>query len=115
MINSLSNTSNIYQFIKNNYNLPISIVSKIKEGKILSNYQFNLPLDIKNIKKLLPISNLSEAGIYMFNHKKGKFALGSAMKFERRLIDHINSFKGHRTMQKLHKFAKVNGGLSSFT
>ena len=33
------------------------------------------------------------------------------MNFTRRLIDHLNSFRDHRTMQRLHKYTKENGGL----
>jgi len=37
------------------------------------------------------------------------------MNFKKRLKDHLNSFNGHRTMQKIHLFIKLNGGLQSLT
>ena len=115
MIDSLSYKSYLYHFIKYNYNLPILVSSKEIEGIIISNFKFTLPLNIKKISTIFPTLNLSNAGIYIFKHSTGKFALGSAMNFERRIIDHVNSFRGHRTMQKLHKFTIENGGLNSIT
>lgn len=72
-----------------------------------------MPFKVKN-----DYNFIHEAGVYMFcvrQHTSGKFALGSAIHFERRLLDHLNSFRGHRIMQQLHQFAQINGGLQSFT
>ena len=128
MIDSLSSSDNtiLYNFIKNNYKLPISVLSEDKNGKINANFSFKLPLNLKKIAQSLPqgldsdtnilsLSQLSESGVYIFLHDNGKSAIGSAMNFRRRLIDHMNSFRGHRTMQNLHKFTKDNGGLNSIT
>ncbi len=47
MIDSLSSINNaiLYNFIKNNYNLPVSVLSKDKDGKINTKFSFKLPLD----------------------------------------------------------------------
>jgi hypothetical protein len=58
---------------------------------------------------------LNNSGIYIFYHNSGKFAIGSALSFKRRLTDHLNQFKGHRTMQKLQKFVDANGGLKNLS
>lgn len=120
MIDSLSSSDDtiLYNFIKNNYELPISVLSNDKNGKINAKFSFKLPLNLKKIAQYNDInilSKLSESGVYIFLHNNGKYLIGSAMNFKRRLVDHINSFRGHRTMQNLHKFTKDNGGLNSIT
>lgn len=120
MIDSLSETSLLYYFILNHFTLPISVVSKSENGELSTQFKFNLPLggrshSIKDKFSSLPESKLSESGVYLFRHLSGKFALGSAMNFKNRLKDHLNSFNGHRTMQKIHLFTKLNGGLQSLT
>lgn len=122
MIDSLTLTGsienkNLYNFIKTNYNLPISVLIKNNDdpkelGQINTIFNYSLPLDLKKIKST---SQLSESGVYIFKHSSGKFAIGSAMNFQRRLLDHLNSFYGHRVMQKLHLFTAKNGGLNEIT
>lgn len=113
-INALNNNGILYKFINNYYNLPISVLSPDINGKLDPNLKVFLPLKYKNIDKEMA-HNLSESGIYMFYHKNGKIAIGSTMNFRRRLMDHINSFRGHRTMHNLHIYTKENGGLSNIT
>jgi hypothetical protein len=48
MINSLARDTVLYDFIKKNYNLPISVVSKDIEGQISTDLKFKLPLELKN-------------------------------------------------------------------
>ena len=120
MIDSLSSSDDttLYNFIKNNYKLPISVLSNDKNGKINAKFSFKLPLNLKKIAQYNDtniLSQLSESGVYIFLHNNGKYAIGSAMNFKRRLVDHINSFRGHRIKQNLHKFTKDNGGLNSIT
>jgi hypothetical protein len=104
----------VYKFIKNYYNLPISVLSKDINGKLDPNLEFFLPLNYKNIHKEMSYT-LSESGIYIFYHKNGKIAIGSTMNFRRRLVDHMNSFREHRIMHNLHIYTKENGGLSNIT
>lgn len=111
MIDTLIEDSELYTFIKTNYKLPISVECKDIDGEINANLTYSLPL--KKIKSDFINNQLNESGIYMFKHITGKFAIGSAMNFRRRLVDHINSFRGHRQMQKLHKFTNENGGLNN--
>ena len=51
MIDSLSPIDNtiLYYFIKNNYKLPISVLSKDKNGKINAKFSFKLPLKFKKV------------------------------------------------------------------
>lgn len=111
MIDTLIEDSELYTFIKTNYKLPISVECKDIDGEINANLNYSLPL--KKIKSDFINNQLNESGIYMFKHINGKFAIGSAMNFRRRLVDHMNSFRGHRQMQKLHKFTNENGGLNN--
>lgn len=99
-------TKYLYNFIKTNYKLPISVLIKNNDdpkekGKINTIFNYSLPFDLKKIKST---SQLGDSGVYIFKHSSGKFAIGSAMNFQRRLLDHLNSFYGHRVMQRLHLF-----------
>jgi len=100
----------LYNFIAKNYKLPLAVLSQNINSNIIPKFTVNMPFKVKN-----DYNFINEAGVYMFTHTSGKFALGSAINFERRLLDHLNSFRGHRIMQQLHQFAQINGGLQSFT
>nr|YP_010555477.1 GIY-YIG endonuclease [Ramaria rubella]UYR22225.1 GIY-YIG endonuclease [Ramaria rubella] len=129
MINALSSAlwkdteerigqTKVSQFIRENYQLPLLVVSKIKKGNIYSEFECNLPLKVKDypfFTDSTTANNFNESGIYIFRHESGKIAIGSAMNFKRRLTDHLNSFNEHRTMHKLHRFAILNGGINSFS
>ena len=109
-------TNKIFQFIQENYKLPVLVVSRENNGTVNSKFECTFPLKFKNNPFFIDSpSKFNESGIYIFRHRSGKFALGSAMNFKRRLIDHINSFNEHRAMLRLHEFAKLNGGINSFT
>ncbi len=116
MLDSLPKKSKLYEFIQANYKLPISVVIhneiNLEPGR---SHKYSLPLDLTRMESQLYLSQLSESGIYIFYHSSGKFAIGSAMNFQRRLRDHMSSINGHRIMQKLHSFTKKNGGLNELT
>jgi hypothetical protein len=114
MLDSLPKKSKLYEFIRDNYKLPLSVVSHNKIT-LEPHFKYSLPLDLKKIESELTISQLSESGIYIFKHSSGKLAIGSALNFQRRLRDHISSINGHRIMQKLHSFTRKNGGLNELT
>jgi hypothetical protein len=114
MLNSLSKESKIYEFIQANYKLPISVVTH-NEINLEPQFKYSLPLNLKKIESKLSNFQLSESGLYIFKHSSGKFAIGSAINFQRRLRDHMSSINGHRIMQKLHSFTKNNGGLNELT
>jgi hypothetical protein len=114
MLDSLPAKSKLYEFILANYKLAISVVGH-NEINLEPHFKYSLPLDLTKMEFPLSISQFSESGIYIFNHSSGKFAIGSAMNFQRRLRDHLSSINGHRIMQKLHSFTKKNGGLNELT
>jgi hypothetical protein len=121
----ISNDQVLLNFIKEYYKLPIYVFNKEKDGILYSDYEYNLPLKFrKNTNRSTILSEdsdndiflfkkMNEAGIYLFRHESGKIAIGSAMNFQRRLIDHMSSFNNHRIQENLHKFAKNNGGIQS--
>lgn len=45
--------------------------------------------------------------------KTGYYGIGSAISCRSRLIDHMNSFNGHRLRSHLHDWIITNGGVSS--
>lgn len=47
--------------------------------------------------------------------REGKYAIGSAMNFQRRLRYHMSSFNEHRVKQKLQNFTIKNGGLKELS
>jgi hypothetical protein len=72
----------LYNYIKNNYKLPISLLSKDKIIKLRVNLVLNY---LSEKKKILSQSNmlfqLSESCVYLFMHEKGKFDIGSQIYF----------------------------------
>jgi hypothetical protein len=94
----------LLKFIIEYYKLPIFVFSKEINGRLYSDFEFNLPVQIPKISYL----NSEE-------DNKNKLALGSAMNFQRRLLDHMNSFNNHRVQENLHKFTQNNGGINSLT
>jgi hypothetical protein len=122
--NRTSNENKLFNFIREYYKLPILVLTKEIDGKLYSDLEFHLPVKIKNSTSLnskgddkdsLLRKYFNESGLYIFRHEKGEIALGSAMNFQRRLLDHMNSFNNHRVQEKLHKFVQENGGINSLT
>ena len=112
--------------------LPVNNESNFKGDNLLfeflsknfnKSFRFNMMLSLKtirpNIMYNLPIENQKVidgdcSGIYCFLHTEtGNFGIGSALSFRSRLLDHINSFRGHRQRFHLHDWILANGGLSS--
>jgi hypothetical protein len=105
MINLLPENNNsgfkgdnlLFEFLSNNFN------------KL---FRYNMKLDLKTIKPIimydLPLEYQKVAdgdcsGIYCFVHKStGDYGIGSALSCRSRLIDHMNSFNGHRLRSHLH-------------
>jgi|SRR5882757_3022133 len=116
MLDSLPKKSKLYEFIQANYKLPISVVSH-NEINLEPQFKYSLPLDLPKMESQLTVSQLSESGIYIFNHSSGKFAIGSAMNFQRRLRDHMSSINGHRIMARCFAaaFIVLPGGLNELT
>jgi hypothetical protein len=117
-----SNENKLLKFIREYYKLPIFVLTKELNGNLYSEFEFNLPVKIPintylnlDDNNIFLTKHFTESGLYIFRHNTGKIALGLAMNFQRRLIDHMNSFKNHRVQEKLHKFAQDNGGIKSFT
>jgi len=109
------NNNKLFYFIKKYYKLPILVVSREIDGKLYSQFECNLPFNFKNspfFSDYTLTNKIKESGLYIFRHDTGKIALGSAMNFQRRLRDHINSFNNHRVPENLHKFFQVNGGIN---
>lgn len=91
----------LFEFLSNNFN------------KL---FRYNMKLDLKTINLLLctdlPSPQGTEyqkvvdgdcSGIYCFVHKStGIYGIGSALSCRSRLIDHMNSFNGHRLRSRLH-------------
>lgn len=98
------------------------VAGKKQKKTLETEIKFKLPLSLSKKDKFLSstmlnstVPQFNNSGIYIFVNSSGKLAIGSAMSFKRRLIDHMSSFKGHRIMQKLHKFTKENGGVTELS
>jgi len=116
MINLLPENNNsafkgdnlLFEFLNNNYK---------------KSFRFNMKLNLKTIKPInlydLPLEYQKVvdgdcSGIYCFIHKNtNKYGIGSALSCRIRLIDHMNSFNGHRLRSHIHNWIMINGGVSS--
>ena len=82
------------------------------------NLEFNentyTPIKMYNIPILRQkVEDADCSGVYIFKHKSGKLAVGSALSCRDRLQDHLNSFYGHRPKTFLHEWVLENGGIES--
>jgi hypothetical protein len=85
------------------------------ESKVnnMQDLKFNMDLDLSKViahkSYKLPIKKINFlegelSGIYCFKHlKSGSIFIGSALSFQARLRDHLNSLKGHRTATFFHE------------
>lgn len=82
---------------------PLFVLSKEIEGRLYSNFEFNLPVQILNSTPFSPEEDhkvnflkknfyFKESGLYIFRPETGKIALGSALNFQRRFLDYTNYF-----------------------
>jgi hypothetical protein len=107
MLESFPKKRKLYEFIQFNYKYTLSVVSHNELNlEPERSPKYSLPLERTKMESQLSLYQLSESGIYKFYHSSGKYAIGSAMNFQRRLRDHMSSINGHRIMQKLHSFTK---------
>lgn len=77
-----------------------------------SHYAYNMALSLDKISHVdsysLPIGNQvvtngTQAGVYAFIHEDtSHVGIGSAISCRSRLVDHMNSFNGHRSTTFLH-------------
>lgn len=89
----------LYEFISKRNELDFTYLLKdnSKDINYIKGYKVE-PLEVK------PATDLFNSGVYCFKHlDTGKLGIGSAMSLYPRLLDHLSSFRGHRTTHYMHE------------
>ena len=116
MINLLPSDNNssfkgdnlLFEFLSNNHNKLFRLNMQLSLKTIKPNIMYDLPL------KYQKVIDGDCSGIYCFMHKEtNNYGIGSAISSRNRLVDHMNSFNGHRERSILHDWIMANGGISS--
>lgn len=102
--------SQLLTYLSDSVNMNYTLHFDIQSTTVNPNNVFTLPLGE------LEVPNMHDSGVYGFfftSMDDSKLGLGSALSCEARLNDHINSFKGRRIQQFMHKYVMTNGGLAN--
>ena len=87
----------LFEFLSKNFNKSFRFNMMLSLNTIRPNIMYNLPIENQKV------IDGDCSGIYCFLHTEtGNFGIGSALSFRSRLLDHINSFRGHRQRFHLH-------------
>ena len=97
----------LLEFIVNHLNPIIRYNLEFNENTYTPIKMYNIPILRQKVE------DADSLGVYIFKHKSGKLAVGSALSCRDRLQDHLNSFYGHRPKTFLHEWVLENGGIES--
>lgn len=112
MLNSLPQDSVVLQFILENLNSSVNVVSTVFNGTVIPNTTYVLD-SLATVPRII-VDNCSASGVYSFTHlDTAKQYIGSACSFPIRLSGHLSQLSGDMVPSILHKYIMEHGGLPS--